>query len=243
MDAHCIKRAPRQAHNVRTVVFSDTKEANELINDLEAYPHAYVLACLMNRQVDANTAWTLPYKFRQRFDSFDFEKMAPLSLDDIYDLFRNPAPLHRYTEMMAEIFHSGVRHIEDIYDGDASGIWSNNPSSAEVVSRFLQFEGVGPKIATMAANILAREFKVAFSDYYSIDISVDVHIKRVMKRLGLVPNNPTDTQIIYKARAINPEFPGLIDLPCWKIGKEWCRPTNPKCNECLMNALCPTSNQ
>jgi len=83
MDAHCIKRAPRQAHNVRTVVFSDTKEANELINDLEAYPHAYVLACLMNRQVDANTAWTLPYKFRQRFDSFDFEKMAPLSLDDI----------------------------------------------------------------------------------------------------------------------------------------------------------------
>ena len=36
----------------------------------------------------------------------------------------------------------------------------------------------------MATNILARQFKIPMSDYYSVDISLDVHIQRVLKRLG-----------------------------------------------------------
>ena len=50
--------------------------------------------------------------------------------------------------------------------------------------RRLEFRGAGPKIATMAANLLARHLKVPFSDYYSIDISVDVQVRRVLSRLG-----------------------------------------------------------
>ena len=65
----------------------------------------------------------------------------------------------------------------------------------------------GPKLATMASNLLARELKVKFSDYYSIDISVDVHVKRVFHRLGLTKKKSTTEQVIYKARALNPEFP------------------------------------
>ena len=42
-----------------------------------------------------------------------------------------------------------------------------------MVYRFLEFNGVGPKIASMAANILAREFKIPFADYFSIDISAE----------------------------------------------------------------------
>ena len=98
-------------------------------------------------------------------------------------------------------------------------IWSNNPSSAKVVYEFLQFKGSGKKIATMAANILARQFKIPFSDYYSIDISPDVHILRVMRRTGLVDNNADLDSIIYKARELNPEFPGIIDFSCWEIGR------------------------
>jgi endonuclease III len=107
-----------------------------------------------------------------------------------------------------------------------------------VVYEFLQFKGCGKKIATMAANILARQFKIPFSDYYSIDISPDVHILRVMRRTGLVDNNADLDSIIYKARELNPEFPGIIDFSCWEIGRTWCRPSNPNCNECIINSEC-----
>jgi len=81
----------------------------------------------------------------------------------------------------------------------------------------------------MAANILARQFKVPFSDYYSIDISPDVHILRVLKRAGLVPANADRESIIYKARELNPEFPGIIDYSCLEIGRKYCRPTKMLC--------------
>ncbi len=94
----------------------------------------------------------------------------------------------------------------------------------------------------MAANILARQFKIPFSDYYSIDISPDVHIKRVMKRIGYVPENSDNDMIIYKARELNPEFPGIIDFSCWEIGRKWCKPKNPECNNCIVRTDCRMKN-
>jgi hypothetical protein len=49
----------------------------------------------------------------------------------------------------------------------------------------------------MAANILAREFKISFADYFSIDISADVHVRRVFARLGLCTADATVEQVIY----------------------------------------------
>jgi endonuclease III len=92
----------------------------------------------------------------------------------------------------------------------------------------------------MAANILARDFKVPFSDYYSIDVSVDVHLRRVFTRLELIREHASVEEVVYQARALHPEFPGLMDLPTWEIGRTWCKPTNPKCAECYMLTVCPT---
>ena len=150
---------------------------------------------------------------------------------------REPEPLHWFVETMANHFHSAVQRIMNNYAGDASRIWSDKPSSAEVVYRFLEFDGVGPKIASMAANILARDFKIPFSDYYSIDISADVHVRRVFSRLGLCAADATVEQVIYKARALYPEYPGIMDLPCWNIGRNWCRPRNTLCGDCYMHDL------
>ena len=223
----------------RYVRFTKYDPADEMLNDLEYTPHAFVLACIMDRQIKAEKAWLIPYQIAQKLGDFSIETLAKLSQFQIEELMSHPEPLHRFPSEMARNFFEGVQRIVQIYQGDASKIWMGKPSSAEVVYRFLEFRGVGPKIATMAANILVREFKVPFSDYYSIDVSVDTHIRRVFTRLGLVPKDASVEQIIYKARALSPKFPGLLDLPAWEIGRNWCQPREPECSKCYMNRLCP----
>ena len=77
--------------------------------------------------------------------------------------------------------------IHNKYNDDASNIWKANPNSEKVVCRFLEFNVVGIKIATMVVNILSRDYIVPMTDMSAIDISPDRHVKRYMYRLGLVP--------------------------------------------------------
>jgi endonuclease-3 len=224
------------------IQFTKKPEANFLLNDLETHPHAFVLACIMDRQIKAEQAWLIPHRMSKKLDgSFSMEKLAGLPQEAVKDLMSRPDPLHRFVDTMSNHFYAGVQRIANHYDGDAARMWAGNPSSAEVVYRFLEFEGIGPKIATMATNILARSFKIPFSDHVSVDISADVHVCRVFERLGLCSPNPSPIQVTYKARALHPIFPGIIDEPIWEIGRTWCEERNPKCSACYMNDLCPTS--
>lgn len=223
------------------VEFTQIREADELLNDLKGHSHAYVLACVMDRQIKAEKAWVIPFRIAQKLKTFDFSRLALLTLDEVRDLMTRPEPLHRFTEGMSKNFHAAVVLIQEKYKGYAANIWEGEPSSADVVYRLLEFQGVGPKIATMAANILARHFKVRFKDYYSIDVSADVHVRRVFARLGLTDPEDSIEAVTYRARALHPEFPGLFDYPAWEIGRTWCRPQVPLCDDCYMKGVCPNS--
>jgi len=223
-------------------LFTKVPEADALLNDIEGHPHAFVIACIMDRQIKAERAWLIPYKISLKIGSPSFDAFSRLSQEEIKDHMSRPEPLHRFVEIMSKYLFLAIGRIRDQYQGDASGIWAGKPSSAELVYRFLEFAGVGPKIATMAANILSRDFKIPLFDYFSIDISVDVHIRRVFARLGICPEDTSVEQVIYKARSLYPKFPGLMDLPCWEIGRNWCKPNKPECGSCRMNDICPTAN-
>jgi endonuclease III len=220
--------------------FTRNTDADAFLNDLEAHPHAFVLACVMDRQIKAEKAWIIPYRIAKRLGTFSMQELVKLSREQVKDLMSKPERLHRF-DKMSDLFHLAIQRIANQYSGDATRIWSGEPSSAEVVYRFLEFQGVGPKIATMAVNLLARIFKIPFADYFSIDISPDVHVRRVFSRLGFVPPDASIEQITYKARALHPAFPGIMDSPSWEIGRQWCNPQSPKCNGCYMNDLCPTA--
>ena len=218
---------------------NDEKQ-NKFLNDLENYPHAFVLACLMDKKIKAERAWAIPYKIYKELKSFDIYKLKEKGKGYYKDLF-NKNKFHIFNNDMAEVFYNGICRIIDKYEGKANKIWNDNPSSATVVYRFLEFDGCGIKIATMAANILARQFKIPMKDYYSIDISPDVHVRRVLYRLGFVEKEASPDMVIYKARELNPEFPGLIDFVCWEIGRNYCRPKFEycECKKCDMNKVCP----
>lgn len=240
MKEHLIIKIARERFNNKgsqLVHFLDNVEANTFLNDLTNFPHAFVLSCLMDRQIKAERAWLIPYQIKEKLGTFLIEDLIKIKLLDYKRIF-NESKMHRFNDTMSEVFYSAINDIHKKYEGYAANIWINKPSSSSVVYRFLEFKGGGVKIATMAVNILARQFRIPFSDYYSIDISPDVHIIRVMKRMGFIPDKANTDMVIYKARELNPEFPGIIDFSCWEIGRNWCRPNKPDCKNCIVNKEC-----
>jgi len=227
----------------RAFDFTNDAEANALMDNIDQYPHAFVLACAMERRMKSESVWIIPNEFKKQLGGdFKIEKLASLSLDDIKRIMTGPPPLHRYPELMSQVFHSAVQRIITEYGKDASRIWENNPSSAVVIYRFYEFWGVGPKIANLAANSLLRDYKKPLKDHCFLDVSADVHVCRVFGRLGLTKKGTTPEDVIFRARTINPEYPGLIDPPCWEIGRNWCKARELLCGSCYMHEKCPTAS-
>ncbi len=220
------------------VAFTGNQEADNLLNNLNKFPHAFVLACIMDRQIKAERAWLIPYEISSEIGGFNFSKLLSLNLTRIKYIF-NHKSLHRFNDTMAVNFYMGIKRIHSQYNNNASNIWKGNPKSATIVRRFLQFNGVGIKIASMAANSLVRDFKIKTKDRLCIDISPDVHVKRVFTRLSFIDKDSTNEELVYCARELNPEYPGIFDLSAWEIGRNWCRPKNPECPKCYLEKLCP----
>lgn len=234
-----ILEASERMSKPRTFVqFAGMREADEMLNDVDGYPHAFVVACIMDRQMKAERVWRIPYDLKHRLGSFRFSDLANLSLHELEKAMKHPTPLHRFPDTMARNVHSAVRRIASQYQCDASAIWADSPSSATIVRRFLEFAGVGQKIATMAANILVRDLRVPVSDRYSIDISVDVQVRRVFSRMGFVPDDASEEYIAYRARELHPEYPGIFDLILWELGRTVCRSKQPVCDKCHWCDLC-----
>ena len=221
----------------KPVKFTKDANANAFLNAIDKYPHGFVLGCLMDRQISAEVAWLMPYKVSQHVGGFSFDKFRDVSILELQKLIRHRA------QNMPQYFYEAIQLIDEVYGGNASRIWKGSPSSATIVRRFLEFRGAGPKIASMGANILVRDFKIPVRDKYSIDISVDRHIRCVFKRLGLVRDQASNEEIIYTARELNPTYPGIFDIATWDIGKLWCKANNPNCTACYMFDCCATATK
>lgn len=219
--------------------FTNDDKIDAIINNIGDYPHMFVLACLMDRQIKAERAWGIPYRISMELcrGDFSFHALSTLSQADITNCFKENK-LHRFNDSMSEIFYNAVQRIDNVYNGDASLIWAGNRSSAEIIYRFLCFKGSGVKIASMATNLLHRIFGIQYSDYTALDISPDIHIRRVMYRLGLIDNMEDINLVIYKARSIYPEYPGILDECLWDMGRKFCHQTDPTCVECELKDIC-----
>ncbi len=242
MKEHLLVQIGKEKHQSRLINneaahFLDDVIENSFLNEIEIFPHAFVLASLMDRRITAEKAWHIPFVIKQELGTFDIFALSQIPFETYQSIF-NKYSLHRFNDIQADIFFCAVQRIVSVYNGDVAKIWNNRPSSSKVVYEFLQFKGCGVKISTMIANILAREFHIQFSDYFSIDISPDVHVMRIMRRSRLVSKEAGRDSVIYKARELNPEYPGIIDYACWEIGRNWCKTKNPDCTDCPISSVC-----
>ena len=69
-------------------------------------------------------------------------------------------------------------------------------------------------------------------------IIVDLHVVRVAPRLGIAQG--TDPKKLEKQmmELLEPKDWGEAGMAISFLGREICRPTNPKCGECVMNNVC-----
>ncbi|WP_083773167.1 hypothetical protein [Methanolacinia petrolearia] len=195
------------------IEFTYTEPADTYLNDLKNHPHHFLLACIMTPQIRANRAFGIPCQISEKIGGYAFKSFLKTSKEEFINIFQELS-LHCFNERCGRTTSLVIQRIAEEYDGNAANIWSDNPSSCAVVRRMLEFYGAGIKVATMTANVLARDFRVPMSDMVCIDVSPDVHVKRVFLRLGLINENDGPDVLIYKARELNPKYPGIFDLSC-----------------------------
>jgi endonuclease-3 len=90
-----------------------------------------------------------------------------------------------------------------------------------------------PGIGRKSANVIMRETGVKAEG-----IIVDLHVVRVAPRIGLATG--TDPKKLEKQmmELLDPKDWGETGMAISFLGREICRPTNPKCPECVMNTVC-----
>lgn len=91
-----------------------------------------------------------------------------------------------------------------------------------------------PGIGRKSANVIMRESHVKAEG-----VIVDLHVLRVGQRLG-ISTSDKDAKLVEKQimKEIYEKDWGEIGMAISFLGRETCRPSNPKCDECVMKNHC-----
>ncbi|MBE0475836.1 MAG: hypothetical protein IBX62_01880 [Coriobacteriia bacterium] len=214
--------------------FTDIPEADALV---KSRPEAFLIGLLFTQGIPAERAWAGPWLLMRRLGHLDLARMADEPEAVRAALQRSPM-LHRFKETLPRWVVAAARKVLDEYDGDASRIWTPGSRVLDVVERLQAFQGIGRKKAVMGAEMLVRCLGVSLAGVECGQVAYDVHVRRVFLRSGLVErDSPEDVEAA--ARTASPAEPGLMDLPAWLVGRQWCRPNRPACEACRLAAACP----
>ena len=92
-----------------------------------------------------------------------------------------------------------------------------------------QYSGIGRK----SANVIMSQMGVPAEG-----VIVDLHTLRVAPRLGIAQGtNPEKIEKQLMAKVDKKNW-HILGMSLTYLGRETCRPTNPKCPECLVNSAC-----
>ena len=90
-------------------------------------------------------------------------------------------------------------------------------------------KGIGRK----SANVIMTEIGAEMEG-----VIVDLHTIRVAPRLGIAQGTTPEKIEKQLMQKVNAESWRILGMSLTYLGRETCRPTNPKCDECVMNSVC-----
>jgi endonuclease-3 len=149
----------------------------------------------------------------------DLDSLSNASFDEIWPYFSKVKNFSNKTKWIVEM---------------ASALKSNN-NIPQTLSGLLAIKGVGRK----SANVILRE-----TNQKAEGIIVDLHVIRVVPRIGLTAKYDDGNKI---EKLLMQQLPyetwNEIGMAFSFLGREICRPTNPKCQICPVKTSCNYYNQ
>ncbi len=134
-----------------------------------------------------------------------------------------PEDLHRYISSVRNFMNKSKWLVEL---AEKVGADEKIPTTLDELTKL-------PGIGRKSANVIIRE-----SGGEAEGIIVDLHVVRVAPRIGIASGD--------KPEKIEKQLMEVIPQDRWNeagmaisfLGREICRPTNPKCDICVMNVVC-----
>jgi uncharacterized HhH-GPD family protein len=131
--------------------------ADEILNN---DPFALLTGMLLDQQYPMEHAFRGPAKLFDRFGTLDPGAIAAAEPESFADLCATPPAIHRYGRSMAGRVQELARHVVEQYDGDASRIWTEASSGADLMKRLRALPGYGEQKAKIFTALLAKQLDV-----------------------------------------------------------------------------------
>jgi uncharacterized HhH-GPD family protein len=217
---------------VNGVLTADSDANRLLVED----SFAFLVGVIVDYQMPAERAWSLPCRLKARLDGWGPSYLAA-NPQEVHAAFQRSPKLHRFPNQTPRFVVAGAQQVLEDYAGDAGTIWSDSPTASLLQERLREFSGISQKKAAMTVEILVRDLGVDVLEMSGSDIAYDVHVRRVMLRTGLAKTDNV-VHMVEVARTLHPTRPGELDFPLWDIGKRWCHKQNPQCSACTLENVC-----
>ncbi|CAN7353738.1 HhH-GPD-type base excision DNA repair protein [Knoellia sp. LjRoot47] len=123
-------------------------------------PFALLTGMLLDQQFPMERAFAGPAKVLERFGTLDVSEIAAAEPEAFADLCATPPAVHRYGRSMAARIQALATVVRDEYAGDASRIWTDAATGAELFGRVTKLPGFGEQKAKIFVALLAKQLDV-----------------------------------------------------------------------------------
>lgn len=143
----------------RTVRIAQQPEADELLG---RSPLAALVGMLLDQQVPMEWAFTGPFTLAGRMgsDDLDAQEIAAYDPEAFTGLFTAKPALHRYPGSMATRVQQLCQYLVAEYGGEASAVWADAATGAELLERLHALPGFGTQKAQIFLALLGKQFGV-----------------------------------------------------------------------------------
>jgi uncharacterized HhH-GPD family protein len=123
-------------------------------------PLALLIGFALDQQVPVPTAFSGPWKLRERLGRLDAEEIAGMDPGRLEEAFREKPAVHRFPGTMARRVQELCAAIVADYGGDAERVWKEAADGADLRRRIAELPGFGKMKVTALGAVLAKRFGV-----------------------------------------------------------------------------------